>query len=81
MSSVVCEVLCGDFSLGNAPWSGGTVEVDRNQIEMLIENNERYTMREIADILKIYTSIKLLVKMKNVFYFTEKTKWTSWLAP
>ena len=32
-------------------------------------------MQEIADILKIYKSIKLLVKMKKrVFHFTKKTK-------
>ena len=42
----------GDFSLDNAPWSGRPVEVDRNQIETIIENNQCYTMREIADILK-----------------------------
>ena len=29
---------------------------------------------ETADILKIPKSIKLLVKMKNMSYFTEKTK-------
>ena len=34
------------------------------------------TMWEIADILKISKSIQLLVKMKNVFYFMDKTKWT-----
>ena len=32
----------------------------------------------IADIRKISRSIKLLVKMKNVFYFMEKSKWTFW---
>ena len=42
----------GDFSLDNAPWSGRPVEVDRNQFETIIENNQCYTMREIADILK-----------------------------
>ena len=37
-------------------------------------------MREIAVILQILKSIKLLVKMKNVsFIFMEKTKQTSWL--
>ena len=30
----------GDFSLDNAPWSGRPVEVDRDQIKTLIENNE-----------------------------------------
>ena len=47
----------GDFSLDDAPWSGRPVEVDSDQIETLIENNQRYTTREIADILKIYKSI------------------------
>ena len=31
-------------------------EVDSNQIETLTENNQRYTMQEIADVLKISTS-------------------------
>ena len=56
----------GDFSLDDAPRSGRPVGVDSNQMETLIENGQRYTMREIADILKISKSIKLLVKMKNV---------------
>ena len=46
----------GDFSLDDAPRSGRPVEVDSDQIETLIENNQRYTMREIADILKISKS-------------------------
>ena len=65
-----------DFSLDDAPWLGRPVEVDSNQIEELIENNQHSTMQETADILKISKSIKLLVKMKNVFYFTEKNMWT-----
>ena len=32
----------GDFSLDDALWSGRLVEVDRNQIETLIENNQCY---------------------------------------
>ena len=64
----------GDFSLDNAPWLGRPAEVDSNQIKTLIENNQHYTMWEIAEILKISKSIKLLVKMKSVFYFMEKTK-------
>ena len=64
----------GDFSLDNAPWLGRPAEVESNQIETLIENNQHYTMWEIAEILKISKSIKLLVKMKSVFYFMEKTK-------
>ena len=43
----------GDFSLDDAPGSGRLVEVDSGQTETLIENNRRYTMQEIADILKI----------------------------
>ena len=46
----------GDFSLDNAPWPDRSVEVDSDQIETLIENNQCYTMWEIADILKISKS-------------------------
>ena len=46
----------GDFSLDDAPWSDRTGEVDSDQIETLIENNQRYTMPETADILKISKS-------------------------
>ena len=58
----------GDFSLDNAPRSGRPIEVDRDQIETLTENNQRSTTQETADMLKISKSIALLVKMKNVFY-------------
>ena len=37
-----------------------------------IENNQHYTMREIANILKISKSLKLLVKMKNVSFILWK---------
>ena len=46
----------GDFSLDDAPWSGRLVEVHSDQIETLIETNQRSTMQEIADILKISKS-------------------------
>ena len=46
----------GDFPLDEAPRSGRPVEVDSNQIETLIENNQHYTTRQIADILKISKS-------------------------
>ena len=46
----------GDFSLDDAPRLGRPVEVDREQIKTLIENNQHYTTREIADILKISKS-------------------------
>ena len=63
---MVCEICAGDFSLDDASQSGRCVEVDSDQIERLIENNQCYTMWEIAGILKISKSIKLLVKIKNV---------------
>ena len=57
----------GDFSLDDAPLSGGPVEVDSDQIETLIENNQRYATWEI-DIFKKSKPIKSLVKMKNVSF-------------
>ena len=45
-----------DFSLDDAPRSGTPVEVDSDQTEILVENNQRYTTWEIADILKTYKS-------------------------
>ena len=47
-------------------------------MEMLIENNQQSTTQETADLLKISKSIELLMKMKNVFYFTEKNTRTFW---
>ena len=54
----------GDLSLDYALWLGRPVEVHGDQIETLIENSQCYTTWEMADILKISKSIKLLVKMK-----------------
>ena len=59
-----------DFSLDDAPQSYTPVEVDNNQIKTLMENNQWYAMWEIDDIFKIPKSINLLVKMRNVSYFT-----------
>ena len=51
--------------------SGKPVEVDRDQMETLIENNTQ----GIANTIKISKSIKLLVQMKNVsFILWKKTK-------
>ena len=72
MSKVVCEVSCWRFSLDDASRSGRPAEVDNDQIKTLIENNQHYITQEIADILKISKSIKLLVKMKNVSFRGEK---------
>ena len=66
------KFCAGDFSLDYAPQSGTQVEVDRDQMETLIENNQCFMMQERADLLKISKSIRLLVKMKNVFYCMEK---------
>ena len=52
------KFCAGDFSLDDAPRSGRPVEVDNDQIETLIENNQRYATQEIADILKIFIQIK-----------------------
>ena len=61
----------GDCSLDDAPWLGRPIGVDSDQIETLVENNQRYTTQKIADKLKIFKSIKLLVNMKKfVFYIT-----------
>ena len=61
-----------DLSLDDAPWSGRPVEVDSEHIETLTENNQHYTTQEIADILKISKSIKLLVNMKHVSFILQK---------
>ena len=41
----LAEFHAGDFLLDDAPQSGTPVEVDRDQIETLIENNQHYTMQ------------------------------------
>ena len=46
----------GAFSLDGAPRSGRPFEVDNDLIQTLIENHQRYTTREIADILKMSKS-------------------------
>ena len=52
----------GNFLLDNAPWLGRPVEVDSDEIETLTENGQRSALREIAEILEISKSTKLLVK-------------------
>ena len=69
----------GDFLLDDAPQSCRAVEVGSDPMETLLENNQHPTMWEITNILKISKSIKLLVKMKNVFFILQKeTKRTFW---
>ena len=43
-----------------------------------LQNFNFFITQEIADILKISKSIKLLLKMKNLSYVIEETKQTSW---
>ena len=50
------KFCAGDFSLHGASRSGRPVEVDNNHIGTLIENNQRYTTQEIANIFKISKS-------------------------
>ena len=71
----------GDFSLDDAPWVGGPVEVDSNQIETLIENNQCSTTRKIFDILKISKTMKLLVKTKNASFILRKILNGLWANP
>ena len=61
-----------DFWLDDVPQSRRAVEVGRDQIETLIEKNQCSTTWEIADILEISISIKLLVKTKNVSILWKK---------
>ena len=63
VSKVAVQFCAGDFSLEDAPWLGRAVEVDSDQIK-----NNHYSMQEIADMLKISKSIKLLVNMKNMSF-------------
>ena len=76
MECVKCfaKFCAGDFSLDDR-WWGRSVEVDSYQIETLIENSQHYTVRKIANLLKMSKSIMLLVKVKKccVFYFMEKS--------
>ena len=50
------KFCAGDFLLVNTPWLSRPVEVDRDQIETLIEINQCYTTWEIANMLKISKS-------------------------
>ena len=61
------------FSLDRAAQLGRPVEADSDQIETLIENNQRYTMWETANVLKVSKSIKLLEKMKTASFILRKT--------
>ena len=71
MSKVVCEVSCWRFLAGQAR-AGRPAEVDSDPIKTLTGNNQCDTTQERANMLKVPNSIKLLVKMRNVFFFNGK---------
>ena len=80
-----CQKWFAKFVLEIALWmmlhcQDRPVEVDSNQIQILIENNQRSATQEIADILKTSKSIKLLVKMKMYLSFYRK-KMDFWTNP
>ena len=50
------QLYTEDFSLDGAPWFSRPVDVDSDQTETLTENDQRYTMWEVANILKISKS-------------------------
>ena len=69
---MVYEASCWRLLTGQCSTAGRPVEVDSDQIKTSIENNQCYTMGEIANILKISKSIKLLVKIKNMSFILQK---------
>ena len=58
--------------LDDAPRLGRPVQISSDQIKALTENNQCSTTQEIANILNISKSIKLLVKMKNASFILQK---------
>ena len=69
----VSKVFCaGDLSLDDAPQSGRPAEVDSDQIQTVTDNHQHTAMQEMADVLKIPKSMKLLVKMKNVCFILQQ---------
>ena len=72
------KFCAGDFSLNDAPWLDRPVEVDNDQIKTLVENNQHYSMQEIADISKISISMKLLVKIRNGSFILWKNHMDLW---
>ena len=61
----------GDFSLDDAPGSGRPGEVDSDQMKALLESNQRYTTRAIANTLKISKSSieNHLYQLGHVYHF------------
>ena len=69
------EYCAGDFSLDDAPQSGRLVEVDSDQIEILIESDQRYHVGESRHTQNIQINKVIGENEKCVFYFIENSKW------
>ncbi|XP_076247803.1 histone-lysine N-methyltransferase SETMAR [Calliopsis andreniformis] len=64
----------GDFNLSDTPRSGRPTEVDDDKIKALIESNQRYTTREIAETLNIHYS-SVYDHMKKLGYVSRLDIW------
>ena len=62
------KLRAGDYLLDDVPRLGRPVKVDSDQIKTSVENNQGNTMWKIANKLKISKSIKLLVKIRNMYF-------------
>ena len=59
-----------DFLQDDAPTTvGRLVEVESDQIETLIKNNQRYTAREVADILRCPNQVLKVIYTSLMFGF------------
>ena len=67
---VVCTISCWRFLTG---WcrSSRPIEIDSDQTETWIEDHQHSTTEELAGILKIFKSIKLLVKTKSMSFILQ----------
>lgn len=59
--------------LDDAPWYGRPGEVDRDQINKLIEYDQHYTMQETQVTYSEYPNKLIGENEKYGFYFMEKT--------
>ena len=73
MSKWFAEFRAGDSLLDDAPRLDRPVEVDSDQIQTLTENNQHYTMWEVADILKNYLNKVIGENEKCVLFCRKKT--------
>ena len=69
------------FVLEISPQSGRLVEVDCNQTQTLTENDQHYTMREIANKLTMSQNNKGIGENEKYIFYGKKTIWTFWTNP